>query len=116
MAKRVIRWKVVPRKGGGFSGVIELPMQLPTGPMTVPVEARGATRREALSSAAGLASKLLDNPVLKAALPPGSGAAIEATKLLAKYAGAGKLAKGMKLLTGKGAKRIGKALKKLKFW
>jgi hypothetical protein len=109
---RKIKWKVVPRKGGGFWGTIVLP----AGTATVPITARGATQREALANASGLASSLLDNPILKAALPPGSGAAIEAVKMLSKAVGAGKLKKAMNKLVGKGAKRVGKALKKLKFW
>lgn len=107
MAKRVIKWKVVPRKKGGFFGTIVLPV----GKAVIPVSMPGKTKGEALSKAAGLAESLLSNPIVKAALPPGSGAAIMAVKKLGKYG-----TKAMKLLKGKGAKRIGKALKKLKFW
>ncbi len=109
---RKIKWKVQPRKGGGFFGTIVLPVGL----ATVPVTAPGTTQRAAIKNAAGLAEKMLSNPLVKAALPPGSGAAIAAVKLIGKYAGKGMLKKGMKLLKGKGARRIGKALKKLKFW
>ena len=111
MAPR-IKWKVVPRKGGGWWGIITLPAGL----ARIPVKAPGKTQREALSTAAGLAESLLDSPILRAALPPGTGAAIKATKMLAKFAKKGLLKKGMKLLKGKGAKRIAKSLKKLKFW
>ena len=109
---RKIKWNIRPRKGGGFNGTIVLP----AGKAIIPVTAPGKTQAMALKNASGLAKSLLDSPILKAALPPGSGAAIEAVKLISKYAGKGMLKKGMKLLTGKGAKRIGKALKKLKFW
>jgi hypothetical protein len=113
MAERKIRWYVVPRKGGGFRGKIFIPL----GPsLTLPVPGNGDTRRDALANAAGLAEQIASNPLLRAALPPGSGAAIEATKYLAKAAGAGKLAKKMKNLVGPGAKRVAKTLSKLKFW
>jgi len=89
---------------------------LPAGKAVVPIEVPGRTQAEAVSNAAGLASSLLKSPLLQAALPPGSGAAIEAIKMVGKYATKGKLKKGLKLLKGKGAKRVKKVLKKLKFW
>lgn len=109
---RKIKWRVKAHPKGGWTGTIVLP----AGRAVIPVAARGATPEKALSTAAGLAESLLDSPILKAALPPGSGAAIEAVKMISKYAGKGLLKKGMKLLKGKGAKRIAKSLKKLKFW
>lgn len=115
MAKRKIKWKIVPRpasKGGGWAGVIVLP----TGKLTTKVIAKGKTDREAMKNAAGLAEQLLDNPILAAALPPGTAQAVKATKLIAKYAKAGKVADALEKLTGKGAKRVKKVLKKLKFW
>jgi len=80
------------------------------------VKAKGRTPTGALLKAANLAAKLASNPVLSAVLPPGTGLAIKATQFLAKNALKGKLGKAMKLLRGKGAKRLGKALKKFKFW
>lgn len=115
------------RQGNQWEGTIELPLSAmravpgmaPGGaPMLMPggrtqhrikVQAKGATKGAALNRAAGIAESLLDNPILQAALPPGSGAAISAVKMLAKSG----IAKGLKNLTGKGAKRIASALK---FW
>jgi hypothetical protein len=79
----------------------------------IPVQAQGKTQQQALSNAAGLAESILDSPLLKAALPPGSGLAIEAIKGLA---GSKDIKKALGKLTGEGAKRIGGALSKLKFW
>jgi hypothetical protein len=99
----------IRRKGSGWQGIVELPV----GTALIPVTATSKSKRKALAKAAGLAGKIAESPILKAVLPPGSAAAIKATRLIAKYAKAGKLAKAMKKLTGKGAKRL---LKKLKFW
>lgn len=115
--KKTIRWKVTPNPDGpGFQGVLEIPMGVGPFAATSQVRAHGPTQGGALQNAASVASSILDNPILKAALPPGTGAAIEATKMLSKYADADLLESGMKLLKGAGAKRIGKAIKKLKFW
>lgn len=112
MPARKIKWDVRPRREGGFWGTI----YLPAGQGIVPVRVPGGTQASALKNASGLAASLLDNPILKAALPPGSGAAIEAVKMVSKYARGGALKAGLNLLKGPGAKRVGKALKKLKFW
>lgn len=67
----------------------------------------------ALSQAASVAQGLLDNPLVRAALPPGSGVAIDAIKMLASSAAAGDLASAAKKVVGAGAKRL---FDKLKFW
>lgn len=112
--RKTIRWNVSPRTGGGWDGTIV--MESANGAVTTAVTARGASQPDALFTAATMATSLLDNPILRAALPPGSGAAIEAVKMISKYSSAGDLAKGMSKLVGPGAKRIGNAISKLKFW
>jgi len=117
----------VRRTGNQWEGTIELPLSTmralpgaaPGGAPrlapfgrpahTVKVSAKGASQKSALNRAAGIAEQLLDNPLLQAALPPGSGAAISAVKMMAKSGPGKALAK----FTGKGAKRIADALK---FW
>jgi hypothetical protein len=71
------------------------------------------TKAGALAQAAGVAQGLLDNDLIRAALPPGSGVAIDAIKMLASSAAAGDLASAAKKVVGKGAKRL---FDKLKFW
>jgi len=71
------------------------------------------SKAEALQQASSLASKILGNPLLQAALPPGAGVAVSAINYLADSAVAGDLASAAKNVVGKGAKRLAKALK---FW
>jgi len=126
MAYQKIRWKV-RRRGNEWEGEVELPLSTmraipglaPSGaPQLIPagrpahrvtVKAKGSTQKSALNRAAGIADQLLDNPLLQAALPPGSGAAIAAIKDIAKSGPA----KGLAKYAGKGAKRIADAIK---FW
>jgi hypothetical protein len=82
----------------------------------ISVKARGRTPTGALAKAAGLADRLAKNPILASVLPPGTGTAIKATKFLARAALKGKLGKALSFVKGAGAKRLGKALKKFKFW
>ena len=126
MAYQKIRFKV-RRSGNQWEGTIELPLSTmralpglaPGGaPRMVPsgmpahrvlVKAKGSTQKSALNRAAGIAESLMDNPLLQAVLPPGSGMAVSAIKMLAKTG----VTKGLKKVTGKGAKRLAKALM---FW
>lgn len=77
-------------------------------PTLAPASAGGA-----LQQAGSLASSIMSNPLVQAALPPGSGVAVEAIKYLADSDVAGDLASAAKNIVGEGAKRIADALK---FW
>lgn len=99
----------VRRVPGGYQGMVVLPV----GVATIPITAKGKTPQQALKRASGLADKLMNSDILQAALPPQARLAVKAVKMLSKHASAGKLAKGLKKITGKGAKRLAKALK---FW
>gem|GEM_PF-4890002 len=97
---------------GDFEGEIYLPLMGQNG-ACLPVRARGRTKADALSNAAGIAGQIASSPVLQAVLPPGASNAIGAVKMLSKYAKVGKLDKALGKIAGKGAKRLAKALK---FW
>lgn len=73
------------------------------------VQAQSGSKSDALAKAAGIAGQIVNNPLVAAALPPGSGAAVKALQLLGKSGAA----EGMKKLMGAGASRIADALK---FW
>lgn len=96
-----------------------LPRELPAGAVTrshgarAAVTARHTDKGSAIANAAGLASQIASNPLVAAALPPGSGAAIKALEIIGKNAPLGKLDDALKKLTGAGAGRIVNALK---FW
>ncbi len=75
----------------------------------IATQAQGETKADALASAAALAQRLANNPLLAAAMPPGTAAAVAAMSKIATSAAAGKVTK----VVGKGAKRLAKALK---FW
>lgn len=114
-----VRW-AIRKVRGGWDGTILIPAgRNGLLPVTVfqkgPRRGKRATKAKAsaISSAAKLASRIADNPVLRAALPPGTSAAIKGIGMLARYTGAGAFAKGMGKLIGKGASRLVKALK---FW
>lgn len=106
----------------GWEGLMRLPPSLITCPRASraagrvvqrkgPIVTKGgpaATRAGAIEQAANIADKILENPLVKSALPPGSGTAIKATKLLAKHG-----PKALKKFGGKGVKRLASALK---FW
>jgi hypothetical protein len=95
-----IRWSLEKAPGGGWRGLIHLP----DGYFTA---GQGPTKKLAMAKAAGLAEKVLDNPLLKAALPPQAQLALKGAKLLA--AGpAGALA--MKALKSKKLKSFAKGL------
>ena len=75
--------------------------------------ATSSTKEGALLKAASVASKIANNPIMQAALPPGSSQAIKAVQFLAKSGAAGTLKSAAKKIVGPGAKRLAKALK---FW
>lgn len=79
----------------------------------VRLKARSKSKAGALLKAASVANAIANNPILSAALPPGSKVAIKAVNFLAKSAVVGKLEKATGKIVGKGAKRL---IKALKFW
>jgi len=127
-----IRWTTRRTGNGSYEGTIILPTsfsQIVRAPgnehvrarrpdllrrtKPIAVTARGPSKAHALAQAASVASRIANNPLLQAALPPGSSQAIKAIDYLSKSAAAGKLASASKKIVGKGAKRLAKALK---FW
>lgn len=91
---------------------------IPGGPIVGPgkplaVASKGKSPSSALAKAAGAAKTIASNPILSAVLPPGTGAAISAVEALAKAAPLGKMKSVARTITGPGAKRLAKALKKL---
>lgn len=117
-----IKFRVFRQRQGGtykWFGRIDLPIgvqpqtaMLPLAQqkpvVTLPVTAPGTSKESALANAANLASKIASNPFMQAVMPPGTGAALKATQLAAKY-GPGV----MKKITGEGAKRVGNFFKSL---
>lgn len=105
-----IRFKV-QRMPDGWVGIVELPTMpgsklpyglptkqgaLPGSPVSlVKVKAKSpsATKGGAILNAASAAVSLLDNPTVKALLPPGVGPALSAVKAIASNKALGKLAK-----------------------
>lgn len=76
--------------------------------------AKSRTRAGALAKASAFAQKIAANPLLAAALPPGTSKALAVISALSKSAAAGKLEAASKKIVGRGAKRLVAALKK--FW
>lgn len=85
---------------------------IPTGIGVITVAGVGDSRTEALARAALVAEKIASDPVLSAIMPPGTLAAIKATKGLAAASAAGiKTLKGFwRGLRGPGKKRLAEAL------
>jgi hypothetical protein len=75
---------------------------------------RGDTRAEAISRAAVLAQNALDNPVIKAVMPPQARIAFEVAKNLGLAQKSGDIAMAASKVVGPGAKRLFKVLKG--FW
>lgn len=112
MAK--IKWKIKRRGPDTWVGTIVLPRG--AGGMARGLSVIGpvaATKADAISQAAAIANQIASNPLLQAAFPPGTGVAVKAIGRLAAAAAKGKAGRLLKKLTGKGAKRLVKALK---FW
>ena len=106
-----IKWKLKRRGPDKWVGTIVMPTMGPGRGLAV--SSAAGSKAQALAQAAGIASQIANNPLLQAALPPGTGLAVKAMGKLASSAAAGKAGKVLKKLTGKGAKRLVKALK---FW
>lgn len=75
--------------------------------------AKGRSAGHALARAAAGAHKLLQNPLVQAAMPPGSAAAVKGLAIASKYVSAGDVASAAKKIGGPGAKRLFGAIKKL---
>jgi len=116
----MIRWSMRRLPDGHYEGAVSF---TPAATVTYPgargalrkgkrvtLKAQGSSPGTALAKAASVADKILDNPVLRSALPPGSSTAIKAVKYLSKSAAAGKLKSAAKKVVGKGAKRLFKTL------
>jgi hypothetical protein len=84
-------------------------LRLPDGKKVTRAHASSSPAK-ALAGAAVLAAKVAQDPLLAAVMPPGTGAAIKATAMLAKAAHVGKLGEVMKGLKGDGARRIASKL------
>ena len=115
----MIQWSMTPLPSGDKAGMITFvpTAALPSGhPAGKPIRlvATSKTAAGALAKAASVAEVIAQNPILSSVLPPGTGAALTAIAKLSKSAAAGKLESAAKKYTGKGAKRLVKALKK--FW
>ncbi len=116
-----IKWAMRRHPDGTYTGEIYVPIMQMGGGIkylkTMSAQpgspAAPTSKGAALSQAAGLAQKIIGNPLLQAALPPGTGVAVQAIKKLADSEAVGKLASAAKDIVGKGAKRLASALK---FW
>lgn len=110
-----VKWKL-RRTYYGWAGDIDLPKFGAGSPFAfkqVKATGHGRTKAEALKQAETMLSKLTGNPIVQAALPPGTGKAVQAIGRIADAAAGGDAAGALKGLAGKGAKRLAKALK---FW
>jgi len=118
-----VQWTMEKLPSGNWAGMITLVPDC-DGPgalartvrrgRPIKLVAKSRTKAGALAKASAYAAKIAANPILAAALPPGTGKALKVIAILSKSAAAGKLERAAKKLTGKGAKRLVKALKK--FW
>lgn len=97
------------RTGGECVGAVTMPTD--TGGV-ITATAKGADKGSALHAAALLAERIATDPIMSAILPPGTGAALAATKQLAAAARIGLPAlKGVwSSIRGKGKKRVARAL------
>ena len=103
-----VRWSL-RRTPSGYEGLVSFPagafpipgsgVVRPAGPLSI--KARGGSPASAIEQAADIADKIASNPIIAAALPPGTGAALKATKLVGKYG-----PKALKVITGAGAQRL----------
>lgn len=76
----------VERTANGWDGTVVLPFAVPQpgGGTGVAVTAAGPTKKEALLKAAGIAERVMANPVLSALLPPQAALALKAARVIAK--------------------------------
>jgi hypothetical protein len=89
-----VKWKIRPAAGGGFDGVIEIPVHpgMVAGGGKITALAKGADKATALAKAAVVADQIMANPVVAALMPPQAAVAVKAIKALSKSAAVGKLA------------------------
>ena len=119
----MIHWSMRQLPSGDYQGMIAF---VPGQSIAVPgfaksfpkgkpikLKASGKTKAQALAKAASVAKMVMDNPILKDVMPPGSHTALAAVEYLSKSASAGKLASAAKKFTGAGAKRLIKGLSSL---
>jgi len=76
----------------------------------IKLTATSKSKAGALAKASSVANALVSNPIVAAALPPGSDKAVKAIDYLANSAAAGKLESAAKAVIGPGAKRLKSAL------
>ena len=115
-----MQWRAKQLADGTWEGMVSFTPIANAGKFkagkTVKLSAKAKTQAKALAKASSVADAIINNPILKAALPPGSSTAIKAIKYLSKSAVKGKLKKAAKKIIGKGAKRLAKALGKWSPW
>ena len=113
----MIKWAMKKLPDGSFEGMVVMVPAANAGPWSkskpIKLVAKSKTAAGALAKASSVAKMISKNPLLSAALPPGSGVALKAISYLSKSAAAGKLSSAAKKVTGKGAKRLYSALKSL---
>jgi hypothetical protein len=84
-----VTWRVVRLpKNAGYAGEITIPDRL--GHLHS-IKSTASTKEKAINKASSLASKLLNDPMVMSALPPGAAAAVQAVSKIAsnKYVKAG---------------------------
>lgn len=116
MSTKSVKWKA-RRVPGGWQGELTLPTEWRRGgpglTVKTPRMKPAKNKAQAIAQAASLAARVANNPIVAAALPPGSSTAIRAIGKIGASVAKGKLGKVLGKLKGKGAKRLVKALK---FW
>lgn len=107
-----VKWRLAPIAGGGWAGVIEIPIDAGqvAGGGRVLATAKAQDKATALAKAGSIADKVLENPLVAAIMPPQAALAVKAIKVLSKSAAAGQLADAAAKFAGPGMKRLGKAL------
>lgn len=103
-----VKWTMKKLPDGRWSGTVQLPLNF--GMTPVRVKATSSDGAAAVRKAASLASKVAENPLLAAIMPPGTPNAIKAIDAIADKGPA-----VLKKFAGPGVKRVKKALSKL-FW
>jgi hypothetical protein len=108
-----VHWKL-RRTAEGWEGIIML-AGASDGPMRGnAIAVLGADPADALLKAGVLAKNIASNPIVAAALPPGTAAAVKAVTNIARAVKTGDVQKVLKRYGGPGAKRLAKALRR--FW
>lgn len=131
-----VSWKLRRIGDGAYEGIVTLPAsfrqamqacppqrlrQVPGGMRAlrrasakrIQVRSRSSTPGGALMNAAGMASRVMSNPLVAAVMPPQAQVAVKALRFAGKAAKAGKLGKALGRMAGPGAKRL---VKKLTSW